>query len=163
MDDEQIFEESPGDELARLAKETIEAQSGTPDPAGARTRCQRVIDLYAKGVIQEANDHFHAAWVLLCGETQAHYELARRFAHRAALLGDDRAWTLQAMAWDRSLVAGGKAQRFGTQIIKQGGRWSLGVVDPGVKDEERAMYGVPPLFVQQQRAEQLQRQEEMRD
>jgi hypothetical protein len=64
------------------------------------------------------------------------------------------------MAWDRWLVASGKPQRFGTQMIKQDGRWSLGAVDPATNDFERALYAVPPLYVQEQRAKQLQRQEE---
>lgn len=162
MDDEHINEELPGDELERLARETVEAQSGSGGGgmAAARTRCQRVIDLYARGVLVEARDFFHAAWVLLYGETQAHYDLARNFARRATEMGEERAWTLQAMAWDRLLVARGLPQRFGTQIIKQHGRWSLGSVDPQTTDADRAMYGVPPLYVQQQRAEQLQRQED---
>jgi hypothetical protein len=63
------------------------------------------------------------------------------------------------MAWDRWLVVSGKPQRFGTQIIKQGGHWSLGLVEPEVSDLERALYAVPPLYVQRQRAEQLERQE----
>lgn len=151
--------EEPSEELARLARETLEAQAGTPDPVGARQRCQRVIDLYAQGHVVDARDNFHAAWVLLCGETQAHYNLARMFARRATELGEMRAWTLQAMAWDRWLVAGGKPQRFGTQIIKQYGHWTLGAVDPTVRDVERAFYAVPPLYVQQQRAEQLEQQE----
>lgn len=163
MDDDDALlrpqHEEPGEELERLARETLEAQSGTPDPVSARRHCQRVIDLYAQGCVVDARDNFHAAWVLLCGETQAHYNLARMFARRATELGEMRAWTLQAMAWDRWLVASGKPQRFGTQIIKQHGRWTLGAVDPTVSDLERAFYAVPPLYVQQQRAEQLQRQE----
>jgi hypothetical protein len=151
--------ESPGDELERLARETLEAQAGTADPVGARQRCQRVIDIYAAGAVQDARDNFHAAWVLICGESQGHYNLARRFARRATELGETRAWTLRAMAWDRWLVASGKPQRFGTQIIKQAGRWSLGAVEPAVSDLERALFAVPPLYVQQQRAEQLERQE----
>lgn len=158
-DEERLFGEDPGAELARLAQETIEAQSGTSDIEQNRIRCQRVIDLYAEGAIREARDNFHAALVLLYGETQAHYELARMFAHRATAMGDSRAWTVQAMAWDRLLLSQRKPQRFGTQIIKKGGVWSLGEVDPRVNDWERAMYGVPPLYVQQQRVEQLQRQE----
>lgn len=155
--------EDPNEELERLARETLEAQAGTADPVGARRRCQRVIDLYAQGAVVDARDNFHAAWVLLCGETLGHYNLARLFARRATELGEERAWTLRAMAWDRWLVAGGKPQRFGTQIIKQGGRWSLGSVDPGVNDLERALYAVPPLYVQMQRAEQLERQERSGD
>lgn len=151
--------EEPSEELERLARETLEAQSGTADPVGARRRCQRVIDLYAQGSILDARDNFHAAWVMLCGETQGHYSLARLFARRATEMGEERGWTLRAMAWDRWLVAGGKPQRFGTQIIKQHGRWSLGNVEPEVSDHERALYAVPPLYVQRQRAEQLERQE----
>lgn len=151
--------EEPGDELERLARETLEAQSGTADPVGARRRCQRVIDLYAQGAVLGARDNFHAAWVMLCGETQGHYSLARMFARRATEMGEERGWTLRAMAWDRWLVASGKPQRFGTQIIKQQGRWSLGSVEPSVSDLERAFYAVPPLYVQRQRAEQLERQE----
>ncbi|MFQ3663136.1 MAG: hypothetical protein SNJ69_12170 [Chloroflexaceae bacterium] len=156
---EQPNRESPGEELERLARESLEAQSDLSDLDGMRRRCQRVIDLYAQGHITGPSDNFHAAWVLLCGETAAHFSLARMFARRAAELGEARAWTLEAMAWDRWLVATGKPQRFGTQILKQHGRWSLGAVDPTVSDLERALYGVPPLYVQQQRVEQLQRQE----
>ncbi len=160
MDDEQHSAETPSEELARLAKETIESQAGADDAASAKMRCQRAIDLYAQGLVETARDYFHTAWVLIGGETQAHYDLARRFARRSIDLGDEWAWTLLAMAWDRWLVASGKPQRFGTQIIKQHGRWSLGAVDERISDSERAMYGVPPLFVQRQRVVQLQRQDE---
>lgn len=159
-DEEQSFDEEPGAELARLAQEAVEEQTGTADAAQARIRCQRVIDLYAKGTIREARDNFHAALVLLYGESEAHFELALMFARRATTMGDSRGWTIQAMAMDRLLLAKHKPQRFGTQFIKKGGIWSLGKVDPHVNDWERAMYGVPPLFFQQQRAEQLQRQEQ---
>jgi hypothetical protein len=152
--------EGPSEELAALAREAVEAQSGALDSSGARRRCQRVIDLYAQGHIQDGRDNFHAAWVMLCGETQGHFSLARMFSRRACDLGEERAWTLRAMAWDRWLVASGQPQRFGTQLIKQGGRWSLGTVDPKISDLDRALYAVPPLYVQVQRAEQLQRQED---
>ena len=154
--------ENPSEELTRLARETTEAQSGTAEVAETRRRCQRVIDIYANGDLISGMDYFHAAWVLLWGETAAHFELARHFARRATELEEPRAWTLRAMAWDRLLIAQGKPQRFGTQIIRQGGRWSLGQVDPQVSDDQRAFFAVPPLFVQIQLAEQLQRQEDER-
>jgi hypothetical protein len=160
MDEQPLENDGPEDELARLAKETIESQVNDNDIAATRTRCQRVIDLYARGAIQDSRDNFHAALVLLYGEKSAHYDLARTFAHRAAKLGELRAWTLKAMAWDRWLLSLGKPQRFGTQIIKQGGQWSLGAIDTEINDLDRAVYGVPPLYVQLQRAAQLQRQEE---
>jgi hypothetical protein len=152
--------EDPHDELMRLAREAVESQTGTVDMAAARVRCQRVIDLYAQGIFADSRDYFHAAWVMLCGETPGHYSLARTFARQSADLGEERAWTLQAMALDRWLVASGMPQRFGTQMIKQDGRWSLGSVDPKTSDLDRALFAVPPLYVQLQRAEQLQRQEE---
>lgn len=160
FDDLTPESEDTSAELERLARETIEAQAGTVDHIGIRRRAQRVIDLYTQGSIQDARDNFHAAWVMLCGETQTHYSLARMFSQRATDMGEARAWTLRAMAWDRWLVANGRPQRFGTQIIKQGGRWSLGEIDPKVSDWQRALYAVPPLYVQQQRAEQLQQQED---
>jgi len=160
MNDE-IFED-PGDELARLAQETIEAQTGseTAEEGAARQRCERVMFLHQQGVILDSRDNFHAALVLLYGERTIHFQLARTFARQAALESEERAWTLMAMAWDRWLLSIGKPQRFGTQIIKQNGRWSLSTVDPKITDEERAFYGVPPLFVQEQRARYLQREEE---
>lgn len=160
MEEKQFQGEEPGDELARLAQETIENQVDGTDSAAVRIRCQRVIDLYANGALSEARDYFHAALVLLYGERTAHYELARNFAMRAASSGETRAWTVTAMAWDRWLLANSKPQRFGTQIIKRGGRWSLGDVDMAITDAQRAFYGVPPLYVQQHRAAQLQSQEE---
>lgn len=156
-------DELPGDELARLAQETIEGQVHSTDAAAMRTRCQRVIDLYAKGAIEDSRDNFHASLVLLYGEQASHYDLARVFAQRAAKEGETRGWTVCAMAWDRWLLSTGKPQRFGTQIIKQGGRWSLGEIDTKTSDLDRAFYGVPPLYVQQQRAEMLQRQEDSRE
>lgn len=160
LGENEFREEDPSEELARMAQETIEGQVDGQDSATTRTRCQRVIDLYANGAVNDARDNFHAALVLLYGEKSAHYELAQTFARRAAKMGELRAWTLSAMAWDRWLLSVGKPQRFGTQIIKQGGRWSLGEVNPQISDLDRAFYGVPPLYVQQQRANQLQRQEE---
>ncbi len=148
-----------GDELERLAQESLEAEGEQHDTVQARQRCQRVIDLAHAGLVQDARDNFHAAWVLICGDSATHYQLARYFARRACALGEPRAWTLRAMAWDRWLIAVGKPQRFGTQILKQAGHWSLGAVDPSITDLERAFFAVPPLYVQQQRAEQLQNEE----
>jgi len=99
---------------------------------------------------------------MLYGEELAHWELARTLARRAASLGDPRAWSIIAAAWDRALLARGLPQRFGTQFVRENGRWTVGAVDPNVTDAERAFYGIPPLWVQRQSAEQLQRREENR-
>jgi len=61
------------------------------------------------------------------------------------------------------LIMRGKPQRYGTQFIRENGRWSLGKVDPTVTDSQRAIYGVPPLWVQEQAVQRLQRREEEPD
>ena len=103
-----------------------------------------------------------AALIMLYGDDVAHFELAKTFAKRAAALGEGRAWSVIAASWDRSLLGRGLPQRFGTQFIRENGRWSLGRVDPRVSDSLRALYGVPPLWVQQQNVDQLQQRDEER-
>lgn len=154
--------ESPEAELARLAEEQISDldAEGEERVQRGKQRRERVAQLYAQGAVESAQGYYHAALVMLYGEDVAHYDLARTFARRAADMGEPRAWSVVAAAWDRALVARGQPQRFGTQFIRENGRWSLGNVDPAVTDGERAMYGVPPLWVQQQSVEQLQRRED---
>ena len=159
---EQLSPEELSAELERLAEEQIndlDSESGDRSLRGKQRR-ERVVALYAQGALRSAQDHYHAALVMLYGEDVAHFELARTFARRAAALGESRAWSVVAAAWDRALLARGRPQRFGTQFIRENGRWSLGNVDPRVTDSERALYGVPPLWVQKQNVEQLQRREE---
>ncbi len=161
MDEEDTYgNELLGEELARLARETIESRVETADFESARARCIRVMALYDQGAVRDAQDCFHAALVLLYGDRPAHYDLSRSLAQQSAKMGEVRAWTLQAMAWDRWLLSIGKPQRFGTQIVKQRGRWSLSDIDETITDVDRAFYGVPPLYVQQQRVQQLQREED---
>ncbi len=154
--------EDPSAELERLAEEQINdlESEGTERWQRGKQRRERVLTLYAQGALRSAQDNYYAALVMLYGEEVAHFELARTFARRAATLGEPRAWSVIAAAWDRSLLARGKPQRFGTQFIREHGHWSLGRVDPRVTDSERALYGVPPLWVQQQSVEQLRRREE---
>jgi hypothetical protein len=154
--------ETPEAELARLAEEQIsDMDSETEDRVQrGKERRERVAQLYAQGAVQSAEAYYHAALVMLYGEDVAHYDLARTFARRAADMGESRAWSVAAAAWDRALLARGKPQRFGTQFIRENGRWSHGQVDAAVTDGERAMFGVPPLWVQQQNVEQLQRRED---
>jgi hypothetical protein len=159
---EPAGEETPSAELERLAEEQINDLDSESDERVDRgkLRRERVVELYAQGAIEAAADHYHAALVMLYGEDVAHYDLARTFAQRATLIGEPRAWSVLAAAWDRALLARGEPQRFGTQFIRENGRWSLGEVDPRVTDAERALYGVPPLWVQRQSVEQLQRRED---
>jgi len=156
--------EEPSAELERLAEEQINDLDSTGDERARRGRArrERVLILYGQGALRSAQDNYHAALVMLYGDEVAHFELAKTFAQRAGTIGEPRAWSVIAAAWDRSLLGRGRPQRFGTQFIRENGRWSLGQIDPRVTDAQRALYGVPPLWVQQQNAAQLQQRDEER-
>ena len=156
--------EDPSAELEPLAEEQINDLDSTGEDRSrrGRERRERVLALYGQGALRSAQDNYHAALVMLYGDEVAHFELSKTFAKRSAALGEARAWSVVAAAWDRSLLGRGHPQRFGTQFVRENGRWSLGRVDPRVTDAMRALYGVPPLWVQQQNAEQLQQREEER-
>lgn len=159
---EPFASEEPGEELERLADEQLnDADSDSDDRRErGRLRRSRVLSLYNQGFVLSPDDHYHAALVMLYGDDVAHFELARSFARRSAALGGQRAWSIIAAAWDRALIQRGKPQRFGTQFVRTNGRWTLGRIDPRVTDSDRAMYGVPPLWVQEQAVTRLQRREE---
>jgi hypothetical protein len=159
---ESLSPEELSAELERLAEEQVNDLDNEGEDRGLRSkqRRERVVALYARGVLRSAQDFYYAALVLLYGDDVAHFDLARTFAKRAATMGEMRAWSVIAAAWDRSLLARGRPQRFGTQFIREHGRWSLGKIDQRVNDYQRALYGVPPLWYQQQNVEQLQRREE---
>ncbi len=157
--DDDMPAEDPLTELSRLASEAIDGQAKGATSAERRRRCQRVLEMEAQGLLVDGRACFLAGLVMICGESVADFHHAHRFARLATEYGDERAWTLRAMAWDRLLIELGRPQHFGTQIIRQDGRWSLGAVDPKVTDWERALFGVPPLYVQLQRVEELQRSE----
>ena len=161
--DPRGFEDSSA-ELERLAEEQINALDSTGEERSRRgkERRERVLSLYGQGALRSAQDNYHGALIMLYGDDVAHFELARTFAKRATVLGEPRAWSVVAAAWDRSLLGRGQPQRFGTQFIRENGRWSLGRIDTRVTDHQRALYGVPPLWVQQQNVEQLQQREEER-
>lgn len=158
---------SPGDEdvsqeLRRLAEAQLsDLESDEPERfERGRERRVRVMTLYKANVIEDAEDFYFAALIMLYGDEAKHHDLARQLAQRAADDGEQRAWSVVAAAWDRSLLARGMPQRFGTQFVRENGRLSLGSIDPRITDAQRAMYGVLPLWVQRQHLEQLQRREE---
>ncbi len=72
-------------------------------------RLQQVLTLYEQGLIEAAEDQYHAAMILQHGTEAEHYELAYRLAKQASEAG---VW--QA-AYDRWMMAQGKPQVYGTQ------------------------------------------------
>ncbi|MFN8477230.1 MAG: hypothetical protein U0074_05285 [Kouleothrix sp.] len=77
------------------------------------------------------------------------------FSQRAGVLGEPRAWSVIAAASDRSLLGRGidlSALAHSLCVKTGGGRWARSIrVSPICS----ALYGVPPLWVQRQNAEQL--------
>jgi hypothetical protein len=155
--------ESIAAELSRLARESLEARAEPGHDAAQTARCERVRELAAAGQLQGGRTCFHAAWVMICGETAVDFELAHHLARRATELGEAQAWTLRAMSWDRLLIERGLPQHFGTQIVRRGGRWTLGEIDGRTSDNERALFGVPPRYVLEQRIADLQRRNQQND
>ena len=96
--------------------------------------------------------------ILQHGGESEHYRLANALASEAMAGGHGPAKWLTAATEDRWLVSQNRPQRYGTQYVKaEGGEWGLAPVDPGVTDDERAEYNVPPL------AEALRREKEMNE
>jgi hypothetical protein len=158
--------EDPSEELERLAEEQIsdlESSEQRERSQRGRHRRERVVTLYASGAVQSPKDYYHAAIVMLYGEEVSHFDLAQQLARRAAREGDERAWSVVAAAWDRALLARGQPQRFGTQFVREQGRWTLGEIDEQMTDAERAFYGVPPLWVQRQHLDLMRQRDASSD
>jgi hypothetical protein len=135
-------------------------------------RQEYVDDLYEAGKIKKPIDLASAAIILQHSVLPEDYQLAHELAGKALKLKPskeeletfatnngqnfDQEKTLQQwyshLNWlytitiDRFLMATGKQQKYGTQILMvPGGKKALYPVDPTVTDEERAKYGVPTL------------------
>ena len=140
------------------------AQSGPARREGATleraaARRKEVGELVASGRAKRPEDAFHAAAILVESVEPAEVEQAATLARRALAADPDllAARPLGATAVDRGLMLAGKPQRFGTQIVEQGGSWKLYAVDPSVPDSERAEWGLPPLAQAEARAAELNR------
>jgi len=113
------------------------------------------------GVVNSAEDLYHAAMIFQHGNCPEHFKLANLLAKMAIENGSDRARWLYAATLDRYLMSEGRPQQFGTQFVTIGktGTWELYDFDPATTDEERARYNVPPLAVQKQKLEKMNRPE----
>jgi len=151
-------------ELARLYQEDRTDRSPGPNGVDAaelgprdRARIDKAIEVMGDRRPRMPDDLFHLATVLSrSGDAEVleqAYELARLAAERDADLDGARA--LAAAALDRSLVARGKPQRYGTQTVKVDGKWKLAELDPATTDADRAAWDVPPLAELRRRVETM--------
>lgn len=116
-------------------------------------------ELVEKGRVRVADDAFHAAALLVESDRPAEVARAGELAQQALARDPDllAARPLIATAADRKEMLAGRPQKFGTQLVEEGGTWKVYDVDPAVTDAERAEWGLPPLADAQARAAELNR------
>ena len=117
----------------------------------------RVMEIVAEGGLSEAEDYYHAAWVMNHGDTPADARQGHLLALRSSELGYRPARWLAAASYDRWQMYQGKPQKYGTNYVYDGRRDRLWEVDPRTTDEERAAWDVPPLAEQLRKAEEANR------
>ena len=120
-----------------------------------QNRRKKVKQMIEKGLIEDVSDYHHAAMIFQHGNGPEDFHKANELAKKAMELGDQRKDTryykevrwLYAASMDRWLLSLGKAQKYGTQFVKESeGEWGLKQpIDPDITDEERVRYFVPPL------------------
>lgn len=126
--------------------------------AERRGRLQSIVE---SGGLREAEDYYHAAWVLNHGESVEEIWQAHVLAREAVERGSGRARWLAAATYDRWLMYQGRPQKYGTQIVPDGRRQRVWDVEPATSDAERAEWGVPTLAEMNRRAEGATRSEPM--
>jgi hypothetical protein len=114
-----------------------------------RIRAGLIIDA---GGANDPEDYFHAAKLFQHGDAPEDAWKAHTLATQAAALGYRPARWLAAAALDRWLMYQGKPQKYGTQYVWDGYRDRLWDVEPATTDDERAVWDVPPLAEQIQKA-----------
>lgn len=145
-------------ELSQLAAEDQAVRTGSNDPQSDDARREHVLRIIATGGAVTAQDKFNAALVLqhtgltfcegqLKSLSAENYLLAHFLFKEAMHGGIKDATYLAAASIDRYLSFSKGYQRYGTnRVIDQAtGREMLVPIDRSVTDEDRALYGVPPL------------------
>lgn len=134
-----------------------ERLKGTVQPGRPEERRRETLARVDQGKLRQPEDYFHAAALLADSDRPDEVARARSLAHRALVLDPDllAARPLFAQALDREQVLAGNPQKFGTQVVLEGGRWELYPLDPAVTDADRAAWGVPPLAELRARRETL--------
>jgi hypothetical protein len=120
-------------------------------------RRQHVMEWVASGQLHDAEDFYHAAWIMNHGDTASDARQAHLLALRSSEMGWRPARWLAAASFDRWQMYQGKPQKYGTNYLFDGQRDRLWDVDPSTTDVERAAWDVPPLAEQLRKAEEANR------
>jgi hypothetical protein len=132
-------------------------RANTPEYQAMRARDlkrrQLVMKWVAAGQLYDAEDFYHAAWIMNHGDTAGDARQAHLLALRSSEFGWRPARWLAAASFDRWQMYQGKPQKYGTNYLFDGRRDRLWDVDPSTTDAERAAWDVPPLAEQLRKAE----------
>ena len=103
--------------------------------------------LLNEGLVTTGRDLYIAAMIFHHGQLLADYKTALKLAQKSNEKGYQKAKWLCAGATDRLLMKQGKSQKYGTQFTRKNkkSKWVLAPIEPGMTDEERARFNVPPL------------------
>jgi hypothetical protein len=140
------------DELRRLYEEEREDTRGYEGAESFLTAQARRALLQRRlhqqpEYLSQAQDFYHAAFLMQHGEELEHWWKAHELARKGAELGEHKARYLVAASLDRYLMRQGQPQKYGTNGIwdEKLGRWRVWDYDPTTTDQERAQWAVPPL------------------
>ena len=111
-------------------------------------RVEEVHTFFENGFLCTPEDKFNAAWVLRHSSNSDHLKLALEQATAAMNAHVPRAAWLTAIVFDRHQVYSGQPQRYGSMLGTPEGKLCLYAIDESTTDEDRAVYGMPPIETQ---------------
>jgi hypothetical protein len=137
------------DQAQRMDKEVSRSDS---------ERRQIVIELLAQGLVRTANDKFAAAMIMqhtglsycegqLKSLSPENYLMAHELFKQSLEMGNEEARHYVAASIDRYLTFTVGYQKYGTNILynQESQKQEWAPIDRNTSDQERAIYGVPPL------------------
>jgi hypothetical protein len=128
------------DQAARLVDKIDWTKLDAEDAA----RLKRTRDMLDAGLLQSADDYYHAAFIFQHGSEPSDFLLAHVLAMAAMKRGREDASWIAAATLDRYLQTIGQSQIFGTQYrCRDGKPWMDPYVPDLVPDSTRAVVGVP--------------------
>jgi hypothetical protein len=108
-------------------------------------RVHAVFELVSDGRVCGTTAKWQAAWILTQGDDQETLLLAYDLAKQTMKAREPRGPWLTAFTFDHKSVAEGNLQRYGTALATNPvGYQCVVAIEPGVTDEERALYGIGP-------------------
>jgi len=138
--------------------EFSEAERWGDNPKFNPDRVERVRQMLRDTLLSTGDDFYHAASIFYNGKDSTDYQAAYNMTMEAAKRGCtySRLHWLSAASIDRYLWSKGLSQRYGTQMKKVNGLWTIEPIDKRkIKDEDRRKVNVASLAEIQRRLDDL--------